>query len=64
MSETLDEKLVVPEVPASEVDALPDEHPGVDDGVVDGAGEKVVYEYDEGDALIGWHKEPADGGGD
>lgn len=33
-------------------------HPGVPDGHIEVNGEKVVYDYDEGGELIGWHKEP------
>lgn len=37
----------------------PDEIVAVPDGTVDEAGERVVYEYDEAGAFVGWHKEAA-----
>lgn len=43
-----------------EVNELPACHPGVEDGYVDSAGEKVVHDFDEDGNLIGWHKEPAE----
>lgn len=44
----------------SMAEELPENHPGLDDGHVDAAGEKIVYEYDEDGNMIGWHKEPAE----
>lgn len=48
------------ETAAPEAPEVPENHPGVEDGYVDSAGEKVVHEYDEDGNLTGWHKEPAE----
>lgn len=58
ITQVMDETAV--ETAAPEAEELPENHPGVDDGHVDDAGERIVYEYGEDGALVGWHKEPAE----